>query len=456
MRRLPVILVGALALIVLVYSSIFIVNEREQAVVLRFGEITRVIREPGVYFKIPTAFVDTVQKIEDRLLSFEVQDLRVLVRDGRRYVVDAFVAFRIVDPRKFRENVSGSLELARENMETQLNAALRRVYGQRSFEAALSEQRGEMMVEVRDQLRPLASTNGLEVVDVRIKRTDLLPEVSQQTFERMQAERLAEAAQLRARGTELAARIRAEADREAVVTVAGAEREAEILRGEGDAERSRIFADAYQRNPEFFEFYRSMRAYERALRTGTNLVLSPDSQFFRFFNSADGIGAAASGGQPPPPPVPAAAEALPAAPPLQTPPAVPAPPPRLQHLVPRQHRVLTMPLSPFRGLLRPNERGGRGGRAGARRGGALYALFPDVMKRTRRRCCKRRRYAAYPRGCIIRRRSRAGLAGARLTHSERRAVLSPGLRPICTVRMRRRRRWSLLQFLRGALRGALA
>jgi membrane protease subunit HflC len=327
MRRLPVILVGALALIVLVYSSIFIVNEREQAVVLRFGEITRVIREPGVYFKIPTAFVDTVQKIEDRLLSFEVQDLRVLVRDGRRYVVDAFVAFRIVDPRKFRENVSGSLELARENMETQLNAALRRVYGQRSFEAALSEQRGEMMVEVRDQLRPLASTNGLEVVDVRIKRTDLLPEVSQQTFERMQAERLAEAAQLRARGTELAARIRAEADREAVVTVAGAEREAEILRGEGDAERSRIFADAYQRNPEFFEFYRSMRAYERALRTGTNLVLSPDSQFFRFFNSADGIGAAASGGQPPPPPVPAAAEAGPAAPPVQTPPAVPIPTP---------------------------------------------------------------------------------------------------------------------------------
>jgi membrane protease subunit HflC len=175
MRRLPVILVGALALIVLVYSSVFIVNEREQAIVLRFGDITRVIREPGIYFKIPTAFVDTVQKIEDRLLSFEVQDLRVLVRDGRRYVVDAFVAFRITDPRKFRENVSGSLELARENMETQLNAALRRVYGQRSFEAALSEQRGEMMVEVRDQLRPLASTSGLEVVDVRIKRTDLLP-----------------------------------------------------------------------------------------------------------------------------------------------------------------------------------------------------------------------------------------------------------------------------------------
>src|SRR5690606_34562176 len=130
--------------------------------------------------------------------------------------------------------------------------------GQRSFEAALSEQRAEMMVEVRDQLRPLTAEVGIEVVDVRIKRTDLLAEVSQQTFERMRAERLAEAAQLRARGTELAARIRAEADREAVVTVAQAEREAEILRGQGDAERSRVFAEAYQRDPSFFEFYRSM------------------------------------------------------------------------------------------------------------------------------------------------------------------------------------------------------
>ena len=168
--------------------------------------------------------------------------------------------------------MSGSLDIARENMRTRLDAALRRVYGQRSFEAALSEQRGEMMVEVRDQLRPLATEVGIEIVDVRIKRTDLLPEVSQQTFERMKAERLAEAAQLRARGTELAARIRAEADREAVVTVAEAEREAEILRGQGDAERSRIFAEAYQRNPDFFEFYRSMRAYELALDgTGTTL-----------------------------------------------------------------------------------------------------------------------------------------------------------------------------------------
>jgi membrane protease subunit HflC len=289
MRRTYLVLAGLVLAAFLVYSSIFIVNEREQAIVLRFGEITRVIREPGIYFKIPTAFVDTVQIIEDRLLAIEIEDIRVQVRDGRRYIVDAFVAFRIVDPRSFRENVSGSLDIARENMRTRLDAALRQVYGQRSFEAALSEQRAEMMVQVRDQLRPLSSEVGIDVVDVRIKRTDLLPEVSQQTFERMRAERLAEAAELRARGTELAARIRAEADREAVVTVAEAQREAEILRGEGEAERSRIFADAYQRNPDFFEFYRSMRAYEQALDgTSTTLVLSPTSEFFRFFTDATG------------------------------------------------------------------------------------------------------------------------------------------------------------------------
>jgi membrane protease subunit HflC len=289
MRRATAFLIGLVLVALLAYSSIFIVNEREQALVLRFGEIKRVIREPGIYFKVPTAFVDTVQIIEDRLLNFDLNDIRVQVRDGRRYIVDAFVAFKITDPRKFRENVSGSVEIAQENMRTRLDAALRAVYGQRSFEAALSEQRGQMMIEVAQQLRPLSTEVGIEIVDVRIKRTDLLPEVSQQTFERMRAERLAEAAQLRARGTELAARIRAEADREAVVGVAEAERDAEILRGQGDADRSRIFAEAYQRDPGFFEFYRSMRAYQIALDgTGTTLVLSPDSEFLRFFQGADG------------------------------------------------------------------------------------------------------------------------------------------------------------------------
>ncbi len=334
MRRLSVFLIGLLVVVFLVYSSIFIVNPREQALVLRFGEITRVVQEPGIYFKIPTNFVDSVQIVEGRLLSFDLEDIRVQVRDGRRYIVDAFVAFKITDPRKFRENVSGSLDIARENMRTRLDAALRRVYGQRSFEAALSEQRGDMMVEVRDQLRPLTTEVGIDIVDVRIKRTDLLPEVSQQTFERMKAERLAEAAQLRARGTELAARIRAEADREAVVTVAEAEREAEILRGQGDAERSRVFAAAYQKDPSFFEFYRTMRAYEFSLNgTGTTLVLSPTSEFLRFFQDASGqVQASAAAGSPQavaatPAMAAGASEPEPAPPAAPEPPAMPAPAP---------------------------------------------------------------------------------------------------------------------------------
>nr|WP_205521032.1 protease modulator HflC [Propylenella binzhouense] len=271
----------------MLWSSIFIVNEREQAIVLRFGQITRVVKEPGLNFKTPTNFVDTVQIVDDRVLNLELDDIRVQVRDGRRYLVDAFVAYHITDPEAFRQNVSGSVTLAEENLRTRLDAALRRVYGQRSFEAALSDERLQMMIEVRDQLRPLAAQLGIDVVDVRILRTDLLPEVSQQTFERMRAERLAEAAQLRARGTQEAARIRAEADREAVVTVAEAQRDADILRGQGEADRTRILGEAFGRDPAFFEFYRSMQAYGAALEgSGTTMVLTPDSEFFRYFQES--------------------------------------------------------------------------------------------------------------------------------------------------------------------------
>lgn len=302
MNKLPYIIVVVGILAAAVYASIFIVNEREQAIVLRFGEIRRVIsqntdppHEPGAYFKVP--FLDTVQILEDRILKLALDDIRVQVRDGRRYLVDAFVAYRIVNPRQFRETVAGNLNIANQNLGTRLDAALRRVYGQRSFEAALSAQRAEMMTEVRDQLRPLAADIGINIVDVRIKRTDLLPEVSQQTFERMKAERLAEAAELRARGTQEKLRIEAEADREATVTIAEAQRDADILRGEGDAERNRIFAEAFQRDPEFFAFYRSMKAYETAIEgSDTTMVLSPDSQFFEFFRDSAGAARDKGGG----------------------------------------------------------------------------------------------------------------------------------------------------------------
>lgn len=286
-NRLPFIGVVLALLALLVYGSIYVVTERQQAIVLRFGEIINVENEPGVNFKLP--IVDTVQFVEDRLLRFDLDDIRVQVSGGRFYEVDAFVVYRISDARVFRGAVSGSVELAEQRLRTRLNAALRSVYGLRGFEAALSEERGEMMREVRDQLRPDAATLGLVIEDVRIRRTDLTQEVSTQTFERMKAERLAEAERLRARGREAAQRIRAIADRQVVETLATAQREAEITRGEGEGDRGRIFADAFNRDAEFFSFYRSMIAYREALEnSGTTLVLSPDSEFFQFFKDAGG------------------------------------------------------------------------------------------------------------------------------------------------------------------------
>ena len=296
LNKLPII--GGLAVILLglAYSSMFVVSPKEQAIVLRFGEITRVIADPGLYFKIPTAVVDSVLYVDKRVQRFELDDIRVQVRDGRRYVVDAFVAYRIADPRKFRETVAGTTELLNDNLRTRLDASLRSVYGQRSFEDALSDQRLQMMLEVKRQLTPQAEQVGVVLEDVRILRTDLLEEVSEQTFERMKAERLAEAAQLRALGTQQATRIRAEADRESAVIVAEAQRDGEVLRGEGDAERARIFAEAYSKDPEFFKFYRSLQAYQTGVSgDGTTLVLSPDSEFFRYLERADG-GLPAAGG----------------------------------------------------------------------------------------------------------------------------------------------------------------
>lgn len=291
MNRLPLIGVIAAVIAFLVYSSIFVVNEREQAIVLRFGEIVDVKSDPGIYFKAPFGMfeADNVQIIEDRVMLFDLDNIRVQVSGGKFYEVDAFVAYRISNPRTFRQAVSGSVPLAEQRLRTRLDAALRRVYGVRGFESALSEERAAMMQEVAEQLRPDATSLGLQVEDVRIRRTDLTAEVSQQTYDRMKAERLAEAERLRARGREAAQRIRARADREVVEIVAEARKESEILRGEGEAERNGIFAGAFQRDPAFFEFYRSMIAYSNALQgNGTTMVLSPDSAFFRYFRGPSG------------------------------------------------------------------------------------------------------------------------------------------------------------------------
>tara|TARA_R110002020_G_scaffold278506_2_gene493920 strand:- start:15196 stop:16128 length:933 start_codon:yes stop_codon:yes gene_type:complete len=307
-NRLPFI-VGLLAVIIfLVWSSLFVVNERQQAIVVRFGEIQDVKTEPGLYFKLPFAFIDadTVQYVEDRVLRFDLENIRVQVSGGKFYEVDAFVLYKIADARRFRQTVSGDQVAAESRLRTRLNSALRTVYGLRGFEAALSEERTSMMREVRDQLRPEAESLGLRIDDVRIRRTDLTQEVSQQTFERMKAERLAEAELIRARGNEAAQRIRAIADRQVVEIVSEAARDSEIIRGEGDGERNRIFAEAFSRDPEFFEFYRSMNAYSQALAdTGTTMVLSPTSEFFRYFNNAAGANSAAAAAAPAAPAAPA-------------------------------------------------------------------------------------------------------------------------------------------------------
>ncbi len=299
-NRLFIIGAVIVAALYVLFSSIYVVNEREQAIVLRFGQITNVRSEPGLYFKIPTDIVDSVQIIEDRLMRYDISDMTVQVSGGAFYEVDAFLTYKIVDPRLFRQRALGQLSVVEDRIATRFDAALRQVYGLREFNAALSEQRSQMMTEARDLIRPDMAELGIEVVDVRILRTDLAREVSERTFERMRAERLAEAALLRARGQEQAQSLRAIADRQAVEIVAAATRDAEIIRGTGDAERNRLYAAAYGQDPEFFEFYRSMESYRTALgNSGTTMILSPDSAFFRYFGSDGEIPAASTTFAPP-------------------------------------------------------------------------------------------------------------------------------------------------------------
>jgi membrane protease subunit HflC len=286
------LIIGGIAVVVLLYvlfSSIYIVNVREQAIVMRFGQITQIRTEPGIYFKIPTSLVDSVQVIENRLLRYDIANMTLQVSGGKFYQVDAFLTYRISDPRLFRERALGDLRVVESRVATRFDAALRQVYGKRDFNAALSEERSAMMLEARDLMVAEMNQLGIDIVDVRILRTDLTQQVSAQTFDRMKAERLAEAALLRARGQEQAQTLKAIADRQAVEIVAGARRDSEILRGEGDAQRSSVFANAYSQDPEFFEFYRSMQAYEHGIKSAdTRLLISPDSDFFKYFTDPHG------------------------------------------------------------------------------------------------------------------------------------------------------------------------
>ena len=288
--RSPVTGIVTLILLFLIaivaYSSIFTVQQTEQALVVRLGRPVDVVSQPGLNFKAP--FIDTVISIDKRILDLENPSQEVIASDQKRLVVDAFARYRIKDALRFYQSV-GSIQAANLQLTTLLNAALRRVLGEVAFITVVRDEREALMAKIRGQLDREAEGYGIEVVDVRIRRADLPEANSQAVYERMKTERQREAAEFRAQGGQKAQEIRSKADREATVIVAEANSTAEQVRGTGDAERNRLFAEAYGKDPDFFAFYRSMSAYEQGLKANdTRFLLRPDSDFFRFFGSASG------------------------------------------------------------------------------------------------------------------------------------------------------------------------
>jgi modulator of FtsH protease HflC len=281
-----VALIIVLFVLVVAYSSVFTVQQTQQALVVRFGEPVKVVTAPGLNFKAP--FIDAVIDIDKRILDLENPSQEVIAADQKRLVVDAFARYRIKDALRFYQSV-GTIQAANLQLTTLLNAALRRVLGEVNFIAVVRDQREQLMARIREQLDHEADGYGIQVVDVRIRRADLPEQNSQAVYERMKTERQREAAEFRAQGGQKAQEIRARADRESTVIVAEANSQAEQTRGAGDAERNRLFADAYTKDPDFFAFYRSMSAYENGLRSSdTRFLLRPDSDFFRYFGSAAG------------------------------------------------------------------------------------------------------------------------------------------------------------------------
>ncbi len=281
---LPVLaLLGALA-----SSSLFIVDERQQVLVLQFGQVKQVRTDPGLGFKIP--LIQEVVRYEDRILGLPTQPMEVTPADDRRLVVDAFARWRITDLVAFRQAVgAGGEDVARVRLDRIISAAIREILGTVPSQSVLSEDRTVLMNKIRDLARTEASSLGVDIIDVRLTRTDLPSQNLEATYGRMRAEREREAADEIARGNEAAQRVRASADREVVVLTSEARAESEIIRGQADAERNAIYAAAFGRDPEFFAFSRSLISYERALHgSNTSMVLQPDSEFFDYLRSESG------------------------------------------------------------------------------------------------------------------------------------------------------------------------
>lgn len=296
MRIFTIAFFGVVALLLLAWNFIFFtVDQTEQALVVEFGSPKRVVTEPGLNMYLPW---QSVLKFEKRVLDLDAESAEVTSSDQKRLVVDAFARYRIVDPLKFYQTVNNKAN-ADLRLGAILNSNIRVTLANRTFQAVLSAQRAELMRNIRDETNEEAKSLGIEIVDVRIRRADLPQANSQAIFNRMTTERQREAADIRAKGNQLGQEIKADADRQATIIEAEATKKSNILRGEGESQRNKIFADAFSRDPAFFEFYRSMQAYGNAMSgSDTTMVLSPDSDFFRYFKGGSGRPAAPPTGTP--------------------------------------------------------------------------------------------------------------------------------------------------------------
>jgi len=285
MRRNHAIGIGAAAVVFLIvlFSSLFTVHQTQQALVLQVGEPRAVVTEPGLHMKLPWPF-QNVLYLDKRVLYLDLPAEEVIAQDKKRLVVDAFARWRITDPLRFYQSLTDE-DLAQVRLQPILGSNVRRILGSQTFAAVLSGERAKLMIDIRDGVNAQTKNFGIEVVDVRIRRADLPAENSEAIYRRMQQERARQASEYRAQGEQISQEIRSKADRDATVIVAEATRQAEITRGQGDGEKNRIFAEAFGQDPDFFAFYRSMSSYTASLKgDNTTVILSPDSDFFRYFS----------------------------------------------------------------------------------------------------------------------------------------------------------------------------
>lgn len=281
---LAAVVIGGAAIITL-FESLFVVDVRQQAIVLQFGDHKRTVQEPGLHFKTP--FVQNVIYMDRRILSLDLPKEEVIASDEKRLEVDALVRFRISDPLQYYKTVQGDEGIARARLTTTAISSLRRVLGRETFSTLLTEKRAVLMGEIRDIVGKQSENFGLEIIDVRIKRADLPEQVSKQVFDRMKREFNEQASERRATGQEEAQRIRADAERQQQVILAEAGKQADITRGQGDGEAVRIFAESFGKDVEFFEFYRTMQAYQKTIGPDDTMVMSPNSDFFKYLNKLE-------------------------------------------------------------------------------------------------------------------------------------------------------------------------